>query len=113
MSLLPAHALLAAGPSAPCDPGNGGITLPKGFCATVFADKLGTARRLTVAPDGDVYVALLSPESGGGIVALRPGTDGRAAEIRRFGEYGGTGIGVHAGYLYFATPTEVLRYKLV
>ncbi|HKT30864.1 MAG TPA: PQQ-dependent sugar dehydrogenase, partial [Gammaproteobacteria bacterium] len=47
------------------------------------------------------------------IVALRPGTDGRAAEIRRFGEYGGTGIGVHAGYLYFATPTEVLRYKLV
>lgn len=108
--LGPVHAAPAA--PAACDPGNGGITLPKGFCATVFADKLGTARQLTVAPDGDVYVALLSPEHGGGIVALRPGADGRAAETRYFGKLGGTGIGIYAGYLYFATPTEVLRYKL-
>lgn len=112
-AVLPGPALRAAEPPAHCDSGNGGITLPAGFCATVFADNLGTARRLTVAPDGDVYVALLSPESGGGIVALRPGAGGRAVEIKRFGEYGGTGIRVHAGYLYFATPTEVLRYKLV
>ena len=96
-----------------CDPGNGGITLPKGFCATVFADHLGTARQLVVAPDGDVYVALIRPVHGGGIVGLRPGAGGHAAEIKYFGEYGGTGIGIHGSYLYFATPTEVLRYKLL
>lgn len=98
----------AAAPACTAD-----ITLPEGFCATVFADKLGTARQLTVNSNGDVYVALLSPAHGGGIAALRPGADGRAAEIKYFGKYGGTGIGVHGGYLYFATPTEVLRYKLV
>jgi hypothetical protein len=37
-----------------CDPGNGGITLPEGFCAIVAADNLGTARHLTVAANGDV-----------------------------------------------------------
>lgn len=96
-----------------CDPGNGGLTLPKGFCATVFADNLGTARNIVVNANGDVYVALMSPEHGGSIVALRPGADGRAPEIKYFGNEGGTGIGIHDGYLYFGTPTEVLRYKLV
>jgi len=96
-----------------CDPGNGGITLPKGFCATVFADNLGTARNIVVNSNGDVYVALLAPTHDGGIVALRPGKDGHAAEIKYFGAQGGTGIGIHDGYLYFATPTEVMRYKLI
>src|SRR2546426_5178635 len=39
-----------------CDAGNGGITLPGGFCASVFADNLGHARHLVVAPNGNVYV---------------------------------------------------------
>jgi hypothetical protein len=34
----------------------GGITLPPGFCATVFADNIGHARHLVVAPNGVVYV---------------------------------------------------------
>ena len=42
-----------------CDPDNGGITLPDGFCALVVADGLGAARHLTVAPNGDIYVAIL------------------------------------------------------
>ena len=33
-----------------CDQDNGGLTLPAGFCAAVFADNLGRARHLTVAP---------------------------------------------------------------
>ena len=33
-----------------------GLTLPPGFCATVFADQIGHARHLVVAPDGVVYV---------------------------------------------------------
>jgi hypothetical protein len=33
-----------------CADDNGGITLPAGFCATVFADGIGHARHLVVAP---------------------------------------------------------------
>jgi len=33
-----------------------GLKLPAGFCATVFADDLGRARHLVVAPNGVVYV---------------------------------------------------------
>ena len=42
--------------SGACAGDNGGITLSPGFCATVFADKLGHARHLKVAPNGVVYV---------------------------------------------------------
>ena len=40
----------------PCAPDNGGITLPAGFCATVFADGIGHARNLVVSAQGVVYV---------------------------------------------------------
>src|SRR4029077_16384024 len=32
------------------------FSLPNGFCATIFADKVGHARQLAVTPDGTVYV---------------------------------------------------------
>ena len=74
--------LTGAAPS--CDPDNGGITLPAGFCALVVADGLGEARHLAVAPNGDVYVALMRGPGGrgqagpGGVVALHDGDgDGR------------------------------------
>src|SRR5688572_11100123 len=35
-----------------CDEDNGGITLPNGFCASVFADNLGHPRHLAVTADG-------------------------------------------------------------
>lgn len=65
-------ALLPAGCGGPsdhtgsptCDPGNGGITLPQGFCALVVADSEGPAQHLDVAPNGDVFVALRSHPSG-------------------------------------------------
>jgi hypothetical protein len=44
----------AAAPAGPaCD--NAGLTLPDGFCATVFADSIGHVRHLAVGPDGTVY----------------------------------------------------------
>lgn len=96
-----------------CSPDNGGITLPKGFCAVVVADGVGAARHLTVDQNGDVYVALSSEHDGGGITALRDTTgNGRADIIKYFGDYTGTGIAVHDGYLYFAPNESVLRYKL-
>lgn len=98
---------------AHCSRDAGGITLAAGFCATVFADNLGVARHIAVAADGTVYVALQEPSRGGGIAVLRDTDgDGRADLVRYAGGEGGSGIGLHAGYLYFATDTAVLRYPL-
>ena len=46
----------ASKPVEACSDDNGGLTLPPNFCATVFADNLGHARHLVVAPNGVVYV---------------------------------------------------------
>ena len=44
VSLLVARAEGETAPASgpPCAPDNGGIALPMGFCATVFADGIGT-----------------------------------------------------------------------
>ncbi len=99
-----------------CDPDNGGITLPDGFCASVFADDVGRARHLTVAPNGDVFVAVARSRAEGspvGIVALRDTDGDGAADVQtRFGDLGGTGIALYDGYLYFAPRDRVIRYPL-
>jgi glucose/arabinose dehydrogenase len=98
-----------------CDPGNGGITLPAGFCAAVVADNLGPARHLVAAPNGDVFVSVNNAGRGkpGAIVALRDTNgDGKFDKREKFGEVGGTGIALRNGYLYLATPNSVLRYQL-
>jgi glucose/arabinose dehydrogenase len=102
----------AASPA--CDPDNGGLKLPQGFCALVAADNLGPARHLTVAGNGDVYVALRTARGGGGpLVALRDTDgDGRLDMKEDFGARGGTGIAIRNGYLYVAAPTSVDRYKM-
>ena len=46
----------AFGEDKKCPESNSGLSLPNGFCATIFADKLGHARQLVVAPDGTVYI---------------------------------------------------------
>jgi glucose/arabinose dehydrogenase len=46
----------AKGETDGCAPGNGGITLSPGFCATVFADNLGHARQMAFGTDGVLYV---------------------------------------------------------
>ncbi|HET7584019.1 MAG TPA: PQQ-dependent sugar dehydrogenase [Gemmatimonadaceae bacterium] len=106
---------VASGGRVACDAGNGGLTLPDGFCATVFADSLGTARHVAVAPNGDVFVALLSgPErTDGGIMALRDtNADGHADVRRKFGETGANEVRVHGGYVYQDNVTAIVRYPL-
>src|SRR3989441_5281626 len=89
-----------------CADDNGGITLPPGFCATVFADNISHARHLVVAPNGVVYVNTWSgryyhydtPPAGGFLVALQDSKgEGRADVIVRFGESMQTGSGGGAG----------------
>ena len=104
-----------------CDPGNGGLTLPSGFCALVVADGLGQARHMAVGPNGDLYVALMPSGAGrgepqprpGGVVALRDADgDGRFEVKEQFGTESTTGIGLRNGYLYVAHPTGVQRYRM-
>src|SRR5215470_15506943 len=104
------------GAGAPaCDADNGGITLPQGFCAAVVADNVGRARHLVVAPNGDVFVSLQGGRggTGGGVVALRDADgDGKLETKEQFGQGSATGIGLRNGYVYYATPTQIIRYKL-
>jgi glucose/arabinose dehydrogenase len=116
-----------AAAAPPCAGDNGGITLPPGFCATVFADNVGHARQMVVAPNGVVYVNTWSgtyyrndtPPPGGFLLALQDTTgDGRADVVVRFGpgaesgNAGGTGIALYKGALYAETNDRIVRYAL-
>ena len=108
---------IAAAPAsaAPaCEPGNGGITLPKGFCAMVAADGLGYARHAVAAANGDLYVALrANGGTPGGVVALHDSKgDGHFDVKQKFGTGNATGVALHDGYLYVAQVTDVIRYKM-
>jgi len=112
-------------PSCPSD--DAGLTVPPGFCATVFADGIGHARHLVVSPSGVVYVNTWSgtyygndvPHPGGFLVALQDKTGaGKADVIERFGETvqtggaGGTGIGMYKGWIYAEINDRIVRYAL-
>jgi glucose/arabinose dehydrogenase len=100
----------------PCLPDNGGITLPRGFCATIVADSLPRPRHMAVSRSGDLFVALLGTGQagvGGGLVGLRDTTgDGRADVQARFGDAASAEVALRGGYVYAGAPTSVLRYRL-
>jgi glucose/arabinose dehydrogenase len=106
------HDSAGPSPAVVCDPDDGGLTLPPGFCAMVLAKGLGPARHLAVRPNGDLYVALNNSSAGpGGIIALRDTDgDGRADLQERFGPTGGNGIAWQESSLFFAPDDRVLRY---
>jgi len=119
-----ARAQAASGAPAACS--DVGITLPAGFCATVFADNLGHVRHMVVAPNGVVYVNTWSgvyyktrPPEGGFLVALQDTAgQGRADVIMRFGDgvaqgsAGGTGIAFYKGAIYAEENDKIVRYAL-
>jgi glucose/arabinose dehydrogenase len=99
-----------------CDPNNGGLTLPAGFCALVVGQIDRTARHIVVRPNGDMFVSFNGRGRGGsgGIVGLRDTNgDGKSDMVGEpFGAGNTTGLKLRNGYLYYATPTEIGRYKL-
>ena len=118
---------VAVGDGALCSANDTGLTLPPGFCASIFADDIGHARHLVVAPNGVVYVNTWSgrhvgsapPHAGGFLVALQDTTgSGKADIIERFGENhatggaGGTGIGMYNGALYAEVEDKIVRFTL-
>ena len=118
-----------AAKAAACAGGDTGITLPPGFCATVFADNVGNVRHIAVAADGTVYGNLWNGSSyfrgttkpaDGFLVALQDTNhDGKADGITHFGvtpadgSNGGTGIGLYKGFVYAEMNDEIVRYPLV
>ena len=110
-----------------CPHDDSGLKLPAGFCATIFADGVGHARHLVVAPNGVVYVNTWSgryygndtPHAGGFLVALQDTAgSGKANVNQRFGETvqsggaGGTGIGLYNGALFAEINDKIVRYTL-
>ena len=102
---------------------NAHLTLPPGFCATVFADNIGAPRHMVVAPNGDLLVignpyatnaeerrcapsrslALLRDENG----------DGKADLVRKLEPGSGSGIALANGFMYTSAGTAIVRYKYV
>lgn len=117
----------SAAASKICPSDDSDLKLAPGFCATVFADRIGHARQLVVSPGGVVYVNTWSgtyynnapTHAGGFLVALqdRAGS-GRADVIERFGETeqtggkGGTGVGLYKGWLYAEINDRIVRYAM-
>jgi glucose/arabinose dehydrogenase/mono/diheme cytochrome c family protein len=113
--------------SQACPNDDSELKLPAGFCATVFADGIGHARHMAVAPNGVLYVNTWSgpyygnatPHAGGFLVALQDKSGaGKADVIERFGETvqsggaGGTGIGIYKGSIYAEINDRIVRYSL-
>ncbi len=113
--------------AAECPGDNGGLSLPKGFCATIFADNIGHARQMVVAPDGTLYVNTWSGvyyknndlPAGGFIVALKDTKGaGKSDLVKRFGETqaeggkGGTGVYLYKNYVYAEINDRIVRYPL-
>ena len=112
---------------AACVGDNAGLSLPPGFCATIFADKIGHARHLVVAPNGVVYVNTWSgryygndtPPRGGFLVALQDKNGaGKADVVARFGptaaqgSKGGTGVALYKDWIYFEVNDRIERLRL-
>src|SRR5258706_5903042 len=117
---------VAGGNSQGCPSDESGSRLPAGLCATLFADGIGHARHMVVAPSGVLYVNTWSgryygndtPPAGGFLVGLQDKRGaGKADVIERFGETvqsggaGGTGIGIFKGSIYAQINDRIVRYS--
>lgn len=106
---------------SPCDPDNGGMTLPTGFCATVFADSLPAPRHLYVVPNGDVFVSLsgrggrggATPVPGGVIMLRDANKDGIAdvtSDVAR--GFSTSEVAVFDNHLYTENGIAVIRFPM-
>ena len=110
-------AFAADGDTTSCPDGNGGLTLPKGFCATIFADHVGAPRHMVVGADGTLYVNNRSRtrSSSGSLIALKDSKgDGHADINQTFGppNSSGTGIAIHKNWLFVDIGDRIIRYTL-
>jgi glucose/arabinose dehydrogenase/mono/diheme cytochrome c family protein len=127
LSMLCICCSFASAQTSSCPDNASGLTLPAGFCASIFADGIGHARHLVVAPNGVVYVNTWSgryygndtPHAGGFLVALQDTTGtGKADVNQRFGETvasggaGGTGIALYQEAIFAEINNRIVKYTL-
>jgi glucose/arabinose dehydrogenase len=86
-------------------------TVPDGFHVSVYAENFKTPRFLTIAPNGDLFVA----EAGAGRVEILrdPKHTGNAQERETFanGLRYPFGIAFHEDYVYIGNTNEIVRYR--
>jgi glucose/arabinose dehydrogenase len=90
-------------------PANATLKVPQGFQVNLFAERLDNARWMTVAPNGDVFLA--EPEDGK-ITMLRDANNDGVAEVRNTfvsGLASVHGIAFHGDSLYATTPASIFR----
>lgn len=104
-----------------CAPDNGGIALPAGFCASIYADSLPAPRHMYAMPNGDLYVSLsgrggrggATPVPGGVIVLRDADNDGRAemrADVAR--GFTTSEVAVFDNHLYTENGSAVFRFPI-
>lgn len=100
--------------AAQCDHDDGGLLLPRGFCAILVASDLPGTRHLAVAENGDIFVARMNRgDARGGISVLRDSDgDGRADVVEVWGESAGNDVLIAGDHVYFAPNDAVLRYRV-
>jgi glucose/arabinose dehydrogenase len=112
---LAAAALVSRTPPPTCDADNGGLTLPKGYCAAAVAADVGAVRQIAVAPNGDLYAAVSGNRSlgGAGVLAFRDrDRDGKLEERAGFGPEGGNDVQLRGNFLYLALSDRIVRFAL-
>ncbi|EJL35114.1 PQQ-dependent sugar dehydrogenase [Novosphingobium sp. AP12] len=100
-----------------CD--TAGLALPPGFCATVFADKIGHVRHILAGADGMLYAnSAPDPEddavASGLIVLQDTDGDGKAERFQRpfAGQIGGTGLAVFRNRVFLESGDRIVSYDL-
>jgi glucose/arabinose dehydrogenase len=86
-------------------------TVPAGFTINVFASKFKVPRWLTIAPNGDIFLADMGA---GEIVILRdPQNSGSATARENFAEglRRPFGVAFHDDYVYVGSMRELVRFK--
>lgn len=102
-----------------CAADNGGISLPAGFCASVFADSLPGPRHLRVTHNGDVYVSLAGRggRAGavpGGVILLKDANgDGKAdAQLDIVRGFSTSEVAIFDNHVYSENGSAIIRWPI-
>lgn len=98
------------GPRVVAQPEGADLVVPEGFEVNVFADGLRHARKMALAPNGDVFLA---EGNGGQITVLRDADGDGVAERRETFATGLSrpfGLAFQGGYLYVGNHDAVVRF---
>ena len=99
------------GPRVVEQPAGARLNVPPGFEVTLFADGLRHARRMALAPNGDVFLA---EGTGAQVTVLRDANKDGVAEVKEAFATDLTrpfGLGFANGYLYVGNNDAVVRFR--